>query len=469
MPEKVLSSQARRIWSRAEFASQSATVGLKIIPRYLFLAIVIDLLLFGIRDNGTQAEQIPTVILLYVAVSSLYLVAAWFSLQQTVFSHWELALILLCALGFRATIWPAWPSLSDDIYRYRWEGGLQAAGGDPYQTRPLDPAWRHLRDAAYPGVVLKDFKAAYGPLIEQEELWTYRLAARITPDPLRQVFWFKLPAALFDLGLIAALWALLAAHGLPPGRVLVYAWCPLPVIEFWGSGHNDGIPVLCVLLALVAARRERWPAAFALLGLGAAAKIWPALLILPFCARDRRWWMHVWAAPLAVLPWIPPYLGNVGENARFLSGFLGGWRNNDSLYGLLLWLWHGDLYRAKYAAFAVLACAVMAVTWMRLEPHRATLAVIVVTLLISANCHPWYPVWFLPLLALLPRPALFLWVALMPLAYAVLLGWRFHGAWDGSSEIRWLIWIPVYLLGIALWLGRFGLRWRKDAAAARRG
>ena len=48
-----------------------------------------------------------------------------------------------------------------------------------------------------------------------------------------------------------------------------------------------------------------------------------------------------------------PYLTDVTENAQFMSGFVGGWRNNDSFFGLLLYL-TGDLYRAKYLAFTLL-------------------------------------------------------------------------------------------------------------------
>ena len=104
------------------------------------------------------------------------------------------------------------PSLSDDPYRYRWEGKLQAAGGNPYQVRPRDPPWAQLRDSAFPRVVGKDFKAVYGPLIEQVELWTYRVVSASVSDAESQVFWFKLPYALCDLAAIWGLWLLLSAH-----------------------------------------------------------------------------------------------------------------------------------------------------------------------------------------------------------------------------------------------------------------
>jgi hypothetical protein len=86
--------------------------------------------------------------------------------------------IVAIGLILRLTVWPLAPGLSDDLYRYRWEGKLQAAGGNPYESRPADTRWSSLRDSSFPLVVGKDFKAVYGPLIEQIEVWTYRVVSR---------------------------------------------------------------------------------------------------------------------------------------------------------------------------------------------------------------------------------------------------------------------------------------------------
>ena len=77
------------------------------------------------------------------------------------------------------------------------------------------------------------------------------------------------------------------AHHLPQERVLIYAWSPLPVIEFWATGHNDSVIVLLITLALLAAAKERWTWAFVALSLAVAAKIWPVLLFPIFsCSRS---------------------------------------------------------------------------------------------------------------------------------------------------------------------------------------
>src|SRR5262249_40072484 len=61
--------------------------------------------------------------------------------------------VFAVALAARAALLPAPPSLSDDIYRYAWEGRVLLHGGNPYRQSPLDPALAGLRDSRiFPGV-----------------------------------------------------------------------------------------------------------------------------------------------------------------------------------------------------------------------------------------------------------------------------------------------------------------------------
>lgn len=409
-----------------------------------------------IRFLGDLRAHVPETIMLLVLAGLFYLVSCYLALRapKGAKSHGKGLLIVTVAVIVRLTVWPLAPALSDDPYRYRWEGKLQAAGGNPYESRPADARWSGLRDATYPRVVGKDFKAVYGPLIEQMELWTYGAASAVEIDPVRQVFWFKAPFALCDLSAMVVLWMLLGAYSLPRERILIYAWSPLPVIAFWATGHNDSIVVLLVALALLAAAKERWTWAFVALGLAVAAKIWPVLLFPAFIGwkrnRPLRWWQWSAAVPIFGVLFLP-YWTNVTENLRFMSGFMGGWRNNDSLYGILLWL-TGDVYHAKYAAFAIVAIAVAGLTLRQLPLERASLWAIAIMLMVSANCHPWYLTWLLPLLVLLPVPALLLWTALAPLAYSAVISWVTLGEWKGSDAFRWYEYAPVYAMLIGSWL-----------------
>jgi len=300
--------------------------------------------------------------------------------------------------------------------------------------------------------------------MEEIEWTTYCVVSRFEARPFAQAFWFKVPSALFDLGAMAALWLLLKAKGIPQERILIYAWSPLPLIEFWGTGHNDSIAIFLLLLALLAIHaiqsRDRQGAdlgAFTALALATASKFWPAILFPVFIGwRPRRGLWCLIAVPILALAALPYFTSTIrwsgiDENFRFMSGFLGGWRNNDSLFSVLLFAARNDFYLAKKLAFAIVCLTVAAVVALRWPPERGALTVITVLLMVSANCHPWYLTWILPLLVFYPAPPLLLWLALAPLAHTAVIQWIASGEWNGSTSVRYYEYVPVYL-SLAIWL-----------------
>jgi len=344
------------------------------------------------RSNPTPA------IALYLAISIVYLILV------TYFSGVEkpgsLRFVLAFALLFRLEAsWMA-SVFTDDLYRYRWEGRLQLAGGNPFQERPGDPRWSELRDETFPLVDGKDFKAVYGPLVEHLQ----REMARLSDS----VWIYKLPAILADLALL-----LLLARWHGARAALLYGWCPLAVVEFAGMGHNDALLILALTLAM------RYRSGLAL-GLAIAVKWWPALLLPAFFRADKR---TAWAVLVPVILFLP-YLSDIRENADFASGFLGGWSNNPSLFWLIEFV-SPTRAAAKYVVVGVLA--VVALLPLRLE--QSILTTTLAILLLSANVHPWYLTWLLPHWAVLATPPLAVWMALTPLQYWALTEWRSSGRW----------------------------------------
>jgi hypothetical protein len=355
------------------------------------------------------------------------------------------------------------PTLSEDLFRYRWEGRVQETGLNPYFCTPTDPETAFLKDETTTRIPGRDVRAGYGPLWEAIERQTLRLGSWAAPGSVaRQVLWMKAPSLAGELGVIALLLALLGSHALPWQRVVVWAWCPLTWVEFWGEGHMDSLLVALLLAALLAARRERWALAGIFLTAGGLIKWWPFLLLPILTTHAVRHWSGVrWRVLFAGLPlaglaaW--PYAVRSSElishNAAFMTGFLGGWRNNDSLFGVIWYLsgQNGDV--AKRVSLAVLGLLVVLACLWRAPLERVVLGFIAGMLLISANVHPWYMAWMAPLLAFEPSLAGFLWVALMPLAYAVLARYRATGIWDGSTNWRWAIYVPVFGSFFATFIG----------------
>lgn len=156
---------------------------------------------------GDLKRFVVEYILIFLANSLFYIASCWWITQSKKNSgdRRRLALILLAGLVFRLTLAPLYPSLTDDPYRYRWEGKLLAAGGNPYLERPEDDRWANLRDRTWNSVNRKDLPTAYGPLVEWCYRLTYAVVSRLEPDEFRQVWRFKIPFLVFDLGAAAML------------------------------------------------------------------------------------------------------------------------------------------------------------------------------------------------------------------------------------------------------------------------
>ena len=86
--------------------------------------------------------------------------------------------------------------------------------------------------------------------------------------------------------------------------------------------------------------------------------------------------------------------------------------------------------------------SVGAAIWAR-SAREAYWAVALTILIVSANVHPWYLTWILPLAVFhWPWPVL-IWGALAPVHYVVLLRWQSEHVWEGLSHWRWAVYLPV--------------------------
>ena len=299
------------------------------------------------------------------------------------------------------------PPDSTDINRYVWDGRVQAAGINPYVYVPADPALKFLRDdEIYPEINRADYAATiYPPLAQIVFLAVTRVSESLLAMKAAIVLWERVG--------VWAVMRLLRARGLPARRVLLYAWHPLPIWEFAGSGHVDAIALACVALALLAAARGRPALAGIALGGAALVKFFP-VVIGP--ALYRRW---DWRFPLAGLATIIllylPYVGAGGA----VFGFLGGYSEEEGLSdgsGIYLWLLGGRLmplpaplfHLFPPAAALLLGTLGLRVLWRRggggPDVAAALLLAEGLTALTSPH-YPWYSAWLVPFLCFAPSPA----------------------------------------------------------------
>jgi alpha-1,6-mannosyltransferase len=324
-----------------------------------------------------------------------------------------LIIILAGAVAMRLALLLVEPYLSSDIYRYIWDGRVQAAGINPYRYVPKAPELAQLRDAAIFPLINR---ASYAPTIYPPAAQAIFLGLTRLGE---SVLVMKLGLLAFEAGAVAAILALLQRQGAPLTRVAAYAWHPLPVWEIAGNGHADAAMIALLLVGLLLFVQGRTILAGVAATLGALIKP-TALLALPVFWRSWDWRLPLAVALTAVLAYLP-YLSVGAGVLGFLPAYLQeeGFAAGSGSGFKLLWLAeqvagplpHGGMLYIGLAALTMigLALAVSFRSDRSDETSMRSLAWLLIAFLVLSSPHyPWYFLVLVPFLAL--APSLTAWV-----------------------------------------------------------
>lgn len=413
---------------------------------------------YGLRFDKTRTIQIVWFVQIALAQCALYALAAWLVWRVRRTSRATLVVIVVFAALFRLSVLFAPPALSDDIYRYIWDGRVQAARINPYRYVPADEALKFLRDdIIYPNINRRDFAPTIYPPLAQ---LSFYMATRVSES----VVWMKTLMIMCEAAGLYALALLLASFQLPRERVLLAAWHPLMVWEIAGSGHLDALVVAFVALALLAHRTGRESLTGALLACGVLVKLFP-LVLFPAFYRRRSWRMPLAFCAALVLGYLP-YL-SVG--ARRVLGYLPGYAQEEGLQSgarfFLLQLARGlfgeaRVPRAAYIVFASLVLGALA-AWCLLRAResngrdyvrRAALLATAFTVLLSPH-YSWYFVWLVPFLCFVHAKYLVSLMCLTAASFMLYVTWL----GDSPAQMLWLnscIYLPPALLLLILYRRR---------------
>ncbi len=394
-----------------------------------------------------------TVFLLQFAV---YLVASWIATNthQTdkAIRIFTIAIVLVFSFAFRERLVIETPYLSSDVYRYIWDGRVQAAGINPYLYMPVARELEPLRDEKiFPYINRPDYaRTIYPPVAQAIFLTTYL----ISPS---NVTAFKATMSLFDLLAILAIMLALARMKLDPARAIIFAWHPLVIWESAHSGHIESALMALLAFALFARVSEKHALTGFFLALAVLTKLYPALLLPAFLiARpqagvwptvratltDRANLKMIFAFVATIIIAYLPYLGAGAGVLGYLPGYLKeeGFVESGSRYFLLdvarkLF----DLPTPVYSLVAALALIGLALYFLFkakrdvVDVSRASVALIGLFLILSTPRYSWYAAWIIPFLCFAPRA-----------------GWLYL---TGASAFLYFLWLIPSYPNIPLWIG----------------
>jgi hypothetical protein len=384
----------------------------------------------------------------------------------------KLGFLLLCAGAFRLTMLLHQPDLSDDVYRYVWDGKVATTGRSPYAFAPDDPRVAGLFPDLRARVAHRELRTVYPPVAQA----AFRAAATA---PGAGVLAMKAILAAADLAVVALLFA--GGGGGAGFGAALYAFHPLAVTESAGQGHLDSLGVALLLAALIYLGRRRPVAAGVAFAASVLTKYVPLAGVLPF-ARRGGWRFAGAALVTGAAVWGLATRGG-GRPTGALGDYATRWEFNSVLYpavsgaiesshlpgkakgAYIRWKdrqeqrpWMQRVFPYFYAAFFarvalafLLGVVLVGIAARGGEPEGAVFASLGAFLLFSPTLHPWYLLWVLPFAAKRREPAFLYLSSVAPLAYGLLYP---LGAMT-PTEIRVLEYAPfTLLLGVTSWRSR---------------
>lgn len=367
--------------------------------------------------------------------------AAWLVVVTTVWGLLTLVLarhssvhhvgwLVLVALLVRIPLVGTPALLSDDLYRYVFEGIAMNQGHNPFLESPASLAG--VADDIRLRVNHPTVTTLYPPLA----LWWFRLLGAAGT-----VWAAQLATALVDVGTPVAI--LIGSRRAWPAWV--YALHPLPVIEAANGAHIDIVAVALAAWGVAAWRRGHPDAAWWAVAAAAATKLLPAALLPALWRRTRSPWLTGAATTLVVAVLAAP-VSAAG------SALLDGFRQYADMWAFngFVFTWLEPVGGARRALVLVGA----AVTGLALLRHRdpgVVWGIVGATfVLLSPTVHPWYLTW-----AMVPALLNGRWgwaAAGVPLliSYAVLTDLDVAtGSWGDASWVWWVTWPPALACLIA--------------------
>lgn len=363
------------------------------------------------------------------------------------------AIVALCAAVLLAGWWTKARCLVDGE---GWQDGEQYTAWCYTDVYPLWFAER-LDAGAVPYL---DHPVEY-PVLTGAQMWLAAQAVRPLDADLRAEAFFHVTALAGGAAALAVL-VVLARAGLPPRRLLW--WAAAPALATYAFLNWDPVPVLAATVAVVAHARDRDAVAGVAAGLGAAAKLYPGLLVPVAVAarlaqrRPRAALLHAGAAAGAWLAVnLPVLLAAPDGWWRFVelnrerpADWDSLWFLAEQVRGAALAVPVVNTWSA--AAFAAGAAAIAVLGARRRDPSRwweLLLPLLAWFLLTNKVYSPQFTLWLLPLAALaLPRAGPF--VALLAADLAVFgVRFPFLGGLEGHGPAPGYGWFAAALLARA--------------------
>jgi alpha-1,6-mannosyltransferase len=399
----------------------------------------------------------------FTAYSAFFILYSWVLFSEKRSGQSWVPYLLLGIL-LRAILLFAMPNLSDDIYRFIWDGRLTAQGIHPFSFPPSyyfeQQYWPSgLSPDLFARLNSPNFYTVYPPVCQA----VFYLSAWLSPNS----WWganlcIKTFLFLCELGV---LWMLCRGAGISWGgkipspthflgkklpdfvtsgrAVVFYALNPLAVLEISGNAHFEGAMMFFLCLGLVALDRGKlWKAAGCLV-LATASKLLP-LMFLPtiwkWLGFKKGLYFNLYVGLFTLLLFAPMLNREILEHfAASLDLYFRKFQFNAGLYyvvrGIGIQQTGWDLGVILGPRLGIVSIGLILLLALFTRPMKGKIGIYLVDtlfisamiqLLFSAAVHPWYLCTLLALGVFSQWRLAWCWSGVVALSYSHYMGGAFQ-------------------------------------------
>ncbi len=424
---------------------------LKVVERKATLKISMRLIAFLLLLGGgiialayvPQQKDFYQIIIFYSIAFIGYLgIIKWCKNDLSIAQWLVIATLLRLCLLF------SFPNLSDDIYRFIWDGNLIHQFHNPYSLLPSEVVGVAGNTPELFGLLNSPEYYTVYPPVSQVIYWisswgdiSYTSSALIIKlcilgAEIGSFFFFILILRLIDL----------QAH-----RFLLYALNPLILIEVMGNVHFEGIMLFFLLASIYYAIQKKTILSGVFLALGTATKLLPLLFfpfIWTFSGYSKRLFFSFGVGCIVLFS--PLLLGVEFSNfATSIDLYFGKFEFNGGIYYLLRYVGNllsgYNLIRYIGPLMAIITIGLIIKLW-KVQQHYNTSQLLLYSFmsissyyLLSTTVHPWYLCLPLALSLFTPYRFIILWTGLIMLSYI-------HYSYDPYRENLWVAFLEYGLV-----------------------
>lgn len=340
----------------------------------------------------------------------------------------------LAAAGilFRLLLLFSIPNLSNDVYRFIWDGRLAANGINPLSYTPavvieMKPM-AGITKELYHQLNSPHYYTIYPPVLQ----CIFWIAAKLFPsNEYGAILFLRSIILIADAGILFVLMQLLKKLSLSIRFSLLYFLNPLVITELTGNIHFEGVMILFLLLSFFFLLKNKWFLSAVFIGLGIATKLVP-VLFLPLAIRKLGWKKGLLFAAVSGLTFLTLFIPLLDMAAiqHLLQGidlFIRRFEFNASIYYLIRWMGRLLMGYNMIALLGPLLSLTAAILIFKLSftginmntPFFFAKALFIITawFIFSTTVHPWY--------------------ICLPVALAVLTPYRYAIIWSWTATLSY--------------------------------